>query len=197
LVIKLNLGCGRDIRRDDEGEWINVDSGWQEGMDEDIDLVVDLDDPGLKLPFDDGTVDEIFCSHIVEHLARVLPLVEELWRVSVDGGVMVVRCPYGSSDDAWEDPTHVRALYPGSFLAWGAPYYWRSDYGYRGDWKIDRVVLFIGPDWAGESDADVRAAIMSMRNVVREMVVGLVAVKPARPATQDLLEPVPIAIRVT
>jgi SAM-dependent methyltransferase len=194
-VIKLNLGCGKDVRVGDDDEWINIDSGWQEGMDPDRDLVIDLDETGLKLPIEDGTVDEIFCSHIVEHLGNVLGLVEELWRVSVDGGVMVVRCPHGGSDDAWEDPTHVRALFPGSFLAWGQPYYWRSDYGYRGDWKIDRVMLFIGPEWLEESDADVRAAIMSMRNVVREMVVGLVCVKPARPADRELLEPVPIAIR--
>lgn len=192
-MIKLNLGCGRDIKVDGEdGEWVNVDARWQEGMDPDRDLLLDLADPDVALPFADGTVDEIFCSHIVEHLPTILPLVGELWRVSADGGRMTVRAPHGGSDDAWEDPTHVRALFPGSFLAWSQPYYWRSDYGYRGDWKIERCRLYLGQGWLGEDPRAVREAVLAMRNVVTEMVVELRCVKPARPADRDLLEPIPV-----
>ena len=53
--IRLNLGCGH-IPID---EYINVDARKITG----VDLVADV----TKLPFEDNTVDEIYCAHLVEH----------------------------------------------------------------------------------------------------------------------------------
>lgn len=56
--IRLNLGCGRfklqGFRNIDQFENVNPD------------LVCDA----LKLPYSDGTVDEIYCGHMLEHLDR-------------------------------------------------------------------------------------------------------------------------------
>lgn len=175
--MKLNLGCGRDIR---EG-WVNIDSVPLPG----VDHVVDLDDHPV-LPFDDDSVERIEGSHVIEHLHRPLPLMQELWRVAKDGCEAVLRAPYGSSDDADEDPTHVRRLFIQSWDYFAQPNYWRADYGYRGDWQPTRVVLRISHHLADLSADEVMWALRYQRNVVKEMVAHLTAVKPARPPDRDL-----------
>jgi hypothetical protein len=91
-----------------------------------------------------------------------------------------VRCPYGTSDDADDDPTHVRRMHVGRWGYYSQPYYWRADYGYRGDWQPVVIKLRPYPDYLTYPDDDLSAAVRSMRNVIEEMVVELRAVKPAR-----------------
>src|SRR5215472_12108282 len=124
--VRLNLGCGRDIRPG----WVNVDCVPLPG----VDVATDFDhDP--RLPFADGSVGYSEGEHVIEHLADPLPFMAELWSVTRAGGTAVFRCPYGSTDDADEDPTHVRRMFAGSWGYFSQPLYWRADYGYRGDWQ--------------------------------------------------------------
>lgn len=177
--VRLNLGCGRDIR---DG-WVNVDVHDAPG----VDVVCDLDDHP-KLPYDDDTVDEIYASHLIEHMWRPLPLLEELWRVARPGSTAVFRCPYGSSDDADEDPTHVRRMFLNSWGYFGQPFFWNKDYGYRGDWQPVLVQLRLYPNVSDISDQEAQAMIRFERNVVAEMVATLTAVKPAREPRRELQE---------
>lgn len=175
--MKLNLGCGRDIRPG----WINIDSVPLAG----VDHVVDLDDtPALPLPAD--SVDRIEGVHVIEHLHRPLPLMQELWRVAKPGAEAVFRTPYGSSDDADTDPTHVRRMFLQSWNYFAQPNYWRADYGYRGDWQPVRVVLRISAQLAELDASEVMWAVAHQRNVVTEMTAHLVAVKPCRSPDRDL-----------
>lgn len=178
--MKLNLGCGRDIR----AGWINIDSHDGRG----VDLVVDLDRKPW-LPWPDDSVDEIHGSHVLEHLHYPLPLMAELWRVAKPGARAVFRVPYGSSDSADEDPTHVRRLFLYSWGYFSQPYYWRASYSYEADWKPTRVVLRLEQWLAEASDDEVAAALKIYRNTVREMTATLIAVKPIRPAVRDAQEP--------
>lgn len=184
--VRLNLGCGRDIR----AGWVNIDSYPHPG----VDVVLDLDDKPA-LPFPDNSVDHIEGSHVIEHLWRPFALMQELWRVARPDATAVFRCPYGSSDDADEDPTHVRRLFLNSWRYFEQPVYWRAHYGYAGDWQPVRVDLFIHPNWGGMSDQDVKAALLHSRNVVQEMVATLRAVKPAREPRRDLQQPFEIVLR--
>jgi len=81
--VRLNLGCGRDVR---EG-WCNLDSVALPGVDHVCDLEAD------HLPFADDSVDEIEASHLLEHVRNLLPLAQELWRVA-----------------SWRDPAGAGAL---------------------------------------------------------------------------------------
>jgi SAM-dependent methyltransferase len=183
--VRLNLGCGRDVRPG----WVNVDATPGDG----VDVVFDLDS-GVPLPFDDCSVSEVYGSHVLEHLHRPLPLMQELWRVARPGATARFRVPYGSSDAADEDPTHVRRLFLHSWSYFSQPFYWRASYGYRADWRTVRVVLQVESMFAHGSDDEVMAAVRVYRNVVREMVATLTAVKPARPADAALQQPFDVVL---
>jgi SAM-dependent methyltransferase len=178
-VIKLNLGCGRDIR---DG-WVNVDQYERPG----VDLAINLDDPRVRFPLGDNTVSDIHAAHLIEHLRNPLGLMQELWRLAAPGCTMTVRTPHGGSDDAWGDPTHVRPMFPESFHYYGQPVYWRADYGYKGDWRIEELDLIVRAEVLDIPEADLHAAVTFSRNMVHEMVATLVAVKPARPQDRALL----------
>ena len=174
--IRLNLGCGRSPM---EG-WVNVDSVELPG----VDVVADLEKG--KLPFDDESVREINGSHVIEHIRDPLGLMAELYRVAKPGAVAVFRTPYGSSDDADEDPTHVRRYFWGSWGYFSQPYYWRADYGYRGDWEVEDVLLTVDAEFNGKQWAEV------FRAVQRDRAEAGAAARPAVPVLGDAGVAVPV-----
>src|SRR5258708_17559185 len=112
--MRLNLGCGRDIR---EG-WVNIDCSPVPG----VDHVVDFDDKPV-LPFGDDSVMYSEGSHVIEHLRDPLPFMEELWRGSRPGAQALFRCPYGAPDDAPAEPTPRRPQLAASSGYFGPPHY--------------------------------------------------------------------------
>lgn len=93
--MKLNLGCGTDIR----SGWVNLDKTKLEG----VDVVHDIEK--LPLPFEGGCFDEILCSDVLEHV-EYIPLLKDLHRVLKPGGVLTVKVPHFTSADNYVDPTH-------------------------------------------------------------------------------------------
>jgi len=173
-ALRLNLGCGRTILPG----WMNIDSMALPG----VDLIVDLDHlPATGLPLETDSATEFLLSHVIEHLRHPLPLMQELHRIAKPGAIATIRVPHGASDDAWEDPTHVRAYFTGSFGYFSQPYYWRADYGYRGDWQPRRIEFVVdAADLARDGVAGLQGRIQRERNLVREMIVELEAIKPIR-----------------
>ena len=171
----LNLGCGPTPH---DGA-INLDRAELPG----VDIIFDLETctAGERLPFPDNHFDEVYGSHILEHITGLLPVMEELWRVTRPGGRATFHVPYGGSDEAWEDPTHVRAFTQGSWKYFAATTWWMADTGYRGDWDLEVVRLRIPVGRvAGLNDHQVYGRVLRERNIVVEMIAELVAVKPAR-----------------
>jgi predicted SAM-dependent methyltransferase len=176
---KLNVGCGRNT----QPGWVNLDSFPLPG----VDIVADLERcADTPLPLATASVDEFLLSHVLEHIRNVLPMMQELHRVATPNATMTVRVPYGSSDDAFEDPTHVRNIFVGSFGYFSQPYYWRADYGYRGDWVTESITLEIAQHLRQLPEAELWDRIHRERNVVVEMVVILRAVKPIREPLREL-----------
>ena len=181
LPPKLHLGCGRNILQG----WTNLDWVNKSG----VDVVADLDDcANTPLPFSDNYFDEFLGHHVIEHLNNILPFFEEIYRVAKPEARAVFHVPYGSSDDAFEDPTHVRRYFVNSFDYFSQPCYWRADYGYRGDWQVEKLTVFVERNkYPGQQLPQIIDDIQRKRNVVKEMVVELRAVKPARPQLKDLI----------
>lgn len=187
-IRRLNLGCGRDVR----SGWTNLDAVPLPG----VDVVANLEDCATTpLPFPDDTFHELLLSHVIEHIDATLPLMEECWRVARPGALAIVRVPHGASDNAWEDPTHVRPYFLGSFNYFSQPFYHQADYGYRGDWLPRRhtvVVRRTGREgWTAQQVID---AERRERNIIEEIIVELEAIKPARPPRAALQTPIDLRI---
>jgi SAM-dependent methyltransferase len=177
---KLHLGCGRDVLQG----WINLDSVPLEG----VDIVANLDEcKTTKLPFENDSIDEFLAGHVIEHLHNCLSFMEELHRIAKPNAKAVFRVPYGSSDDAFEDPTHVRQYFLNSFQYFSQPLYWRADYGYRGDWLTEKIDLIVEADrHHGETPEEIMWQVHTFRNIVKEMVIELRAIKPIREQKKEL-----------
>lgn len=184
-MARLNVGCGRTILPG----WDNLDSfACGEGV-----LVADLEGP---LPIDAGYYEEFLLSHVIEHIRNPLSMMQELWRIAKPDATCTIRCPHGASDDADEDPTHVRRMFLQSFGYFSQPFYWRADYGYRGDWQPITVILQVDRTrHVHETDQLVLNRIMHERNLVGEMICTMKAIKPIREPLRELQVPPQILIR--
>lgn len=95
--LKLDIGCGPNKK---EG-FTGVDQYKFPG----VDVVCDLK---KKWPFNDNTVDEIHCSHVIEHFTGVerCHIYNEMYRVMKVGAKASLIAPYWGSGRAYGDPTH-------------------------------------------------------------------------------------------
>jgi SAM-dependent methyltransferase len=82
-----------------------------------VDLVHDLGSVPYPLPND--SADEIRLTHVLEHFADPLPILQEAWRIGRAGGLVVIRTPHYSGIYSWKDPTHRRAFSAESFHYFG------------------------------------------------------------------------------
>ena len=84
--IKLNLGCGKDIKKN----FINID--FYKHPNTKVDLITDL---GKKMPFKDSSVDYIYSSHLLEHLTWIEgnKLINDCYRVLKKGGKIRILIP--------------------------------------------------------------------------------------------------------
>lgn len=97
-ALKLDVGCGSCKKGP---EWTGVDRVRFPG----VDIVHDLSRPW---PFKDESVDEIHCSHCIEHFDNVerVHVYNEMFRVLKKGHKATLIAPYWSSGRAYGDPTH-------------------------------------------------------------------------------------------
>jgi len=96
--VKLDLGCGKNKR---EG-FTGVDSRQFDG----VDVVHDLS--SIPWPWENDSVEEVHCSHFVEHLTapQRIDFANELCRVLKKGAKAFVITPHWCSARAYGDMTH-------------------------------------------------------------------------------------------
>ncbi len=188
MYLQVNLGCGLDIR---EG-FVNLDCQKLPG----VDVVADLGNcRTTPLPFEENSVDHFLGLHLIEHIEDTMALMQELYRCAKPEATAHFHLPYGSSDDAWEDPTHVRPYFLNSFAYFSQPAHWRSDYGYRGDWQVTKTVLVMDEGrFKNRPFPEIMAEVKALRNTVYELRVELKAIKPMREAKRELQTQAPVEI---
>lgn len=102
--MKLNLGCGTDIR----AGYKNYDVVKVDGADGIIDL-------NKKLPFKDNSIEEILCLDTIEHLqTSPINVLKEFYRVLKENGTAIIRVPFCRHPSAYS-MDHIRYFMPYSF----------------------------------------------------------------------------------
>lgn len=86
-----------------------------------VDVVHDL--ARVPYPFASNCADEIHLSHVLEHLANPVAVLEEIWRITKPGAEILIRVPHYSGPYAWKDPTHLRCFSTESFDYFGSNVY--------------------------------------------------------------------------
>lgn len=90
--IKINIGAGSWKCKG----WLNLDhsSEWYSGYQKNTEYL-EYDIRSDKLPFEDNSVQCIYCSHVVEHIedCYVNEMLSECFRVLMPGGILRIACP--------------------------------------------------------------------------------------------------------
>lgn len=102
----LELGCGQ-IKRVPHS--VAVDFNPRSVAD----VIHDLNE--TPYPFEDNSFDVIIAEHVLEHLADLMKVIEELHRITRPGGILYVEVPHFSSCNFFTDPTHRHAFSSTSF----------------------------------------------------------------------------------
>ncbi|MBD3207964.1 MAG: methyltransferase domain-containing protein [Candidatus Nealsonbacteria bacterium] len=95
--LKVDLGCGADKKPGFIGVDINPSSS--------ADVIWDLEKK--PYPFQDGSVAEVYCDHVVEHLESLGLFLDEVYRICKDGSEMTLIFPHYSR--SWFSNQHKRA----------------------------------------------------------------------------------------
>jgi len=98
--MKLNFGCGRDIKKG----YVNVDIEPLEGVDEVWDLNI------FPYPFKDESAEEILCISTLQIVKNVIKVVEEFHRILKPGGLLFINVPHFTGTNLWKDLSHRRGF---------------------------------------------------------------------------------------
>jgi hypothetical protein len=185
--MRLNLGCGHDRKPG----WVNVDKFAACGPDQQVDLET------LPWPWSDGSADEVYMSHVLEHLGAssevYIGVMKELWRVCRAGATVTIVVPHPRHDDFLTDPTHVRAVTADGLQLFSrkANDYWKAGgfsntplaYYHGVDFDLVNVDYLFEEPWAGDFQAGrieraaMDEAIARYNNVIKQQTFMLRVVK--------------------
>lgn len=188
--MKLDIGCGKNKAPGYHG----VDAIAFEGVDTVMNVVRRrmapvLDDAGNVIepeqfdawPWASESIEDIHCSHFVEHLTREewVPFFNEAYRVLMPGGQLRVITPHFAHACAYGDPTHK------SFLSeWVGNYLnraWRESQAPHSPYTCDFDVVpsCSFDDWMNGRHIDVQTfAVTRYINSARDLILTCTKRKP-------------------
>jgi SAM-dependent methyltransferase len=132
---RLNLGCALNHL----AGFINIDIDPRA----EPDILVG----GGPLPFMSGSFNFVMMSQVLEHIRDPFPLMDEVWRVLIPGGHVLIIVPHGMSSTQMGTPSHVVPYIADTFTAFQSERY--ETPGYHGfgayekkqvhPWEIVRI----------------------------------------------------------
>lgn len=164
--LKLDLACGPTKRKGFTGVDIVTLPG--------VDTICDLEK--YPWPWPDNSVDEVYCSHYIEHVTDIIKFMEELYRIMKPGGKALIIAPYYSTISAWQDPTHKRVISQQTFTYYDKS--WRDlggcgFYPIKTDFRMNYKLTY-APDWEKKDPVELEFAVKHYWNVVRAIEVTLI-----------------------
>lgn len=169
-LIRYNLACGQQKKEGFKG--IDKVAG------DNVDLVHDL--MIFPWPIESGSVYEFNCEHFVEHIPIVLldgsyglpRFMEEVYRCLMPGGMIRIVSPHYMSQEAWQDPTHCRAITDITFAYFNRDVMKGSGLEhYTGECDFEQIsrTRLLDPAWGGKSDEARNWAMKHYWNVIKEI----------------------------
>lgn len=101
----LDVGCGKNKHQGSIGLDYNPLTG--------ADIIHDLNE--FPYPFEDNEFDMVVATHVVEHLPNVIDFVDEIYRITKNGGCIKFVTPHYTNPDWNTDPTHTNHFSSYSF----------------------------------------------------------------------------------
>ncbi|MBS1911446.1 MAG: class I SAM-dependent methyltransferase [Bacteroidetes bacterium] len=101
----LNLGCGNAKNDFPEAGQATEIVGIDISPNSQADLLHDLDT--FPYPCESGRFDLVIMQDVIEHVRDVPAVMNEVYRLLRDGGIVRIRTPHYSSYYAFNDPTHI------------------------------------------------------------------------------------------
>ena len=113
-IIKLNIGCGNDIR---DG-WVNLDKFPVDNR------VKYFDIEDIPYSFKKDSIDEIYCSHTLEHINKIDSIIHEFTRilkysVEKDVGICTIKLPVFSNGWKHKSWYHLKTYF---YSLYGEPW---------------------------------------------------------------------------
>jgi hypothetical protein len=177
--MKLNLGCGRDLK---DG-WVNVDT-YGDG-------VVKHDLNEKPWPWAADSVEEVLLHNVLEHLPDTIGVMKELYRVCKKDALVHIAVPHPRHDDFISDPTHVSNIVPGTLHSFSKkanqatirdannPLALIHDV----DFEMVKEAMVVEPRWMKRmedgliTEEQLRDAILTFNNVVKQIEMTVRVVK--------------------
>src|ERR1051325_10354168 len=136
----------------------------------------------LPWPFEDDSIHEVLCSHLLEHFHPdfIIPFFTELYRVTADKAVIHIFGPHWNHEDAYSDPTHRWRMTRGFFhyvSKKGRAMLGVEHYGFPCDFEVTGIQYTLEPVWENYDKAAQDYAIERYANVVKNMHIVLKAIK--------------------
>ena len=101
----LDIGCGN--KKCDGAIGIDISPNSQ------ADIIHNLNK--FPWPFNDNEFDKVICNDILEHLDEIVPVIEEVHRITSPMGIVKIRVPHFSNHNAYCDITHKHFFSSESF----------------------------------------------------------------------------------
>ena len=131
----LDIGCGRNKTRGAVG----IDRVDLPG----VDIIHDLN--SFPYPFADNTFDEIYATHVIEHLDSIVHVMEEIHRLAKPNAKVVIVTPHYSDSQSWNDPTHKWHLTTYSFRYFAEEY--ESSYYSKARFQAESIHIDMARVW--------------------------------------------------
>jgi len=179
--MKLNLGCGSDIKTG----YVNVDAFALSG----VEIVHDLN--AMPWPWEAGSVSEVLLHNVLEHLPDTIAVMKELYRICHDGALVKIAVPHPRHDDFISDPTHCSNITQRTMYLFSKKICEETAKDANNplavihgvDFEMVEDCYVVEKRWmdrvnSGQiSESDLREAILSCNNVVKQIEMTLRVVK--------------------
>lgn len=152
--------------------WINVNL-----REKDFDIRFDLNRCKTEmLPLENESIDGFYARGLFEFVENSYAVMQELYRIAKKNAIFHSRILVEGNADIQRQP-----YFSSSFLCFSQPSIRRLNFGYLADWRVDKITLISDSDFHPQVVSTDTMARLANQHRVREIVVELRAVKPARP----------------